>query len=102
LAIAACDEAVGKVINIGPGKGISVGELASTIFDICESSARIECDEQRIRPERSEVFKLICNSQRAKKILQWESQYPLRRGLEETVAWMRENLHRYKPNIYNV
>jgi NAD dependent epimerase/dehydratase len=102
LAIAACDEAVGQVINIGPGKGISVGELASTILEICESSARIECDEQRIRPEKSEVFKLICNNQRAKKILQWESRYSLREGLEKTAAWMRENLYRYKPNLYNV
>lgn len=102
LAIAACDEAVGQVINIGPGKGISVGQLASTILEICESSARIECDEQRIRPEKSEVFKLICNNQRAKKILQWEPRYSLREGLEKTTAWMRENLYRYKSNLYNV
>ncbi|ADJ29600.1 SDR family NAD(P)-dependent oxidoreductase [Nitrosococcus watsonii] len=101
-AIAACDAAIGKVINIGPGKGISVGDLVSAILGICDSSARIVCDERRIRPEKSEVFKLICDSERAKEILQWEPQYSLRQGLEETVRWMRENLSRYKPRIYNV
>jgi len=102
IAIARSDETNGQVINIGRGEGISIGELAQMILALCDSNATIKSTEERERPEKSEVQRLICGNSQAKALLGWAPQYSLREGLEETVAWMRENLKRYKPGLYNV
>jgi dTDP-glucose 4,6-dehydratase len=102
MAVAKSEKAAGKVINIGRGEGASVREVVQTILEICKSTAPVELDTQRVRPENSEVFRLICNATQAQELLGWQPQYSLRAGLEETVEWMRANLHRYKSDIYNL
>ena len=102
MAVAASDEAIGQVTNLGRGAGVSIGELAQTILDLCGSQARIEVEQQRMRPDASEVMQLICDNTRAREILGWSPQFSLEEGLDQTVAWMRDNLHRYKTTIYNL
>jgi len=102
LAVARTDAAVGTVTNIGRGEGISVGDLARLILELCGSEARIESEEERLRPDRSEVQQLVCGNQKARELLGWSPRYSLRQGLEMTVEWMRDNLERYKPDLYNL
>lgn len=102
VAVGASDQAVGRVTNIGSGEGISIGRLVELVLELCDSRARIEVDNNRVRPAASEIRKLTCNSAQAREILEWEPRYSLRQGLEATISWMKENRHRYKCNIYNV
>ncbi len=102
MAVANSDEALGQVINVGRGEGVTIGALAQLILDICGSKATIEVEKNRLRPEKSEVMELICDNSRARALLGWQPEYSLRQGLEETVAWMKEYLHKYKSDIYNL
>ena len=102
LAVAQTEGAVGTVTNIGRGEGISIGELADLILELCASDARIESQSERLRPDKSEVQRLICGNRKARDLLGWYPQHSLRQGLEATVEWMRANLERYKPGLYNV
>lgn len=102
LKVAESDRAVGEVINIGTGAGITIGELAEKIIGIVGKDIRIVRDAQRIRPEKSEVMELICDGRKAKELIGWEPQYTLEEGLREIIEWIRENLDLYKVGIYNV
>ena len=104
IAAASAENVVGKTINCGCGAGVSIGELARMILEICESKATIETDTERVRPENSEVMELICDNTLARELMGWEPKYSLQEGLAETVAWMRDNLDRYKDkaNVYNI
>lgn len=102
IKIAESSEAVGNVINIGFGKGITIEELAKKIIDLINPEIEIISDEKRIRPEKSEVMKLICNNQKAERLLSWKPQYSLDEGLKQTIEFIRKNLHLYKPDMYNV
>ena len=102
------DDAVGEVINIGSNYEISIGDTARLIAEVMDSEIEIETDEERIRPEKSEVNRLWADNSKAKKLLGWEPRYSgrngLKRGLQETVEWFTdpENLKRYKADIYNI
>jgi NAD dependent epimerase/dehydratase len=102
IAIANSNDSVGKVTNIGRGEGISVGDLARLILDLCNSSAEIVFDIQRERPEKSEVLQLVCDNTRAREGLGWQPKYSLRAGLERTIDWIGSNLEYYKWKIYNL
>jgi dTDP-glucose 4,6-dehydratase len=102
LAVAESEGAVGTVVNIGRGEGVSIGELAGLILQICGSDARVESQTERLRPDKSEVQRLVCGNRKAREVLGWFPQHSLREGLEATVEWMRANLDRYKANLYNL
>ncbi len=102
LAAAIAPEALGKTFNLGSGREISVGDLAQLIIQLTGSQAQIQCDEQRIRPEQSEVNRLLADNTRARQCLGWEPRVTLEEGLERTIAWMRDNLERYRPHVYTV
>jgi len=102
MAAALSKKAVGQVINLGRGEGITIGDLAHILLDICNVNARIGQDEMRVRPQKSEVMELICDNAKSRELLDWTPQYSLRQGLEETVSWLTENLHLYKSDMYNV
>ncbi len=72
------------------------------ILEVCNSSAKIETDPERVRPDKSEVFELICDSGQANELLGWKAGYCLRHGVEETVDWISAHLNQYKTDIYNV
>jgi NAD dependent epimerase/dehydratase len=102
IHIAEADNSVGEVINIGFGQGITIGELANKIMMLLNKKITIRCDDKRIRPEKSEVMKLICNNQKARDLTGWQPQYSLDQGLEETIEFIRNNLEMYKTDLYTV
>jgi len=107
-AIAECDAALGKVINIGSNYEISVGDTARAIADIMGRQIEFTSDEQRMRPSGSEVERLWADNRLARDLTGWVPEYGgldgLRRGLKETIDWFTEpsNLGRYKAGSYNI
>ncbi len=100
-AIANSDATSGEVTNIGRGSGISVGDLAALIAQLMGRDVRIECDETRVRPEASEVDRLISDPSKAKNLLGWTSRYELAEGLKATIDFISEHRALYKSEIYN-
>jgi NAD dependent epimerase/dehydratase len=99
-AIAECDAAVGRVVNIGRGEDISIGELVETIGRRLGRPIRVESESRRIRPAASEVERLLAGTDLARRLWGWEPKYSLERGLDETIGWVRENLHRFRVDAY--
>lgn len=102
MAIAEVKETVGEEINIATGREISIGELAAELIRQINPSAQIVCDEQRLRPEKSEVNRLLGSNDKIRTLTSWQPKYTLEEGLGETIAWIRENLNTYKTDIYNL
>jgi NAD dependent epimerase/dehydratase len=100
--------AVGQVINLGSAYEISVGDTARTVAELMNADIEIEVDADRLRPESSEVDRLLACNDRARQLLVWEPRYAghdgLRRGLAETITWFKQpsNLAGYKVDRYNV
>jgi NAD dependent epimerase/dehydratase len=103
-ALAKCDKAIGEVVNIGSNYEISIHDTLHLIKEIMNSEVRFITEEQRIRPQNSEVFRLWCDNSKIRALTGFEPSYPIRKGLEKTVEWFTqsENLAKYKANIYNV
>ena len=102
LAAARTDEAVGRVINLGRGTGISIGDLAAKILELCGSDANVACDETRVRPAASEVMELVCDNRVAKELLDWQPHVSLEEGLNRVIAFIRDHQELYKPELYSV
>jgi len=102
VQVALSDKSVGQVINIGHGKEISVGELAGKIMKLLGKDVDIVSDDQRIRPEKSEVERLLADNAKARELLGWAPKVSLDEGLQRTIAWIAENQGYYKSGIYNV
>ena len=97
-----CPQAVGELFNLGSGRSTSIGELAQAIIGRLGGGREIVSDDERVRPDASEVMELLCNSGKAKKILGWEPRVGLEEGLDRTIAYIRDHLHFYKPQLYTV
>lgn len=95
-------ELFGEVTNIGMNQEISIGDLAKSIMEIMNLSKPINLEEQRIRPEDSEVEHLRCDNTKITTKTPWRPRYELIQGLTETINWIKENLSFYKAEIYNV
>jgi NAD dependent epimerase/dehydratase len=93
LAVAACDRAVGSVVNIGSGREISIGDLVALLIHTTGSSAEVVVDPDRVRPAGSEVDRLLCDNTRAREWAGWTPQVSLEEGLRRTSDWVKENLH---------
>jgi dTDP-glucose 4,6-dehydratase len=100
IELGKCDEAIGKVINIGTGKDVSVEELVRKIFNQIGKRGEIEVEDRRIRPEQSEVMQLLADTRLAEKLFHWAPQYTLEDGLKETIEWYQRNLSRFKVGSY--
>lgn len=96
------EKTVGEEINIATMQEISIGALAEEIIRQINPAARILCDEERLRPEKSEVNRLLGDNTKIKELTNWSPRYTLEQGLRETIAWMERNLARYKTDIYNI
>lgn len=94
--------AVGQTIHLGSGREISIGDLARLIGRLAGGEVRIETDARRVRPENSEVDRLVADPARAREILGWSPRISLEDGLQATVEWIRANLDRYRPGSYVV
>jgi NAD dependent epimerase/dehydratase len=104
LKIAECDELIGHEVNIATQSEISVGDLAQQLINQINPSAKIITDTIRLRPEKSEVFRLFGSNEKLKSFTDWSQKYTLAEGLNETIEWFskKENLQQYKSDIYNV
>jgi dTDP-glucose 4,6-dehydratase len=102
IEIAKCDNTIGEEINIASQKEISIGELAQELINQINPDAKITIEDQRLRPEKSEVNRLIGSNEKIKKLTNWEPNYSLEKGLEETIKFLKDNLEKYKTDIYNI
>ena len=100
IELSKCSKAVGKVVNIGTGRDISIKELVKKILDQMGKGGEIKVEGRRIRPEKSEVMQLIADIGFAKKLFKWAPRYTLEDGLRETIEWYRKNLSRFKVGSY--
>ncbi len=96
------DKTIGEEINIATQKEISIGELAKEIIEQINSNAKIICEEERLRPEKSEVNRLLGCNKKILELTDWTPKYSLQQGIQETIAWIKENLKSYKADIYNL
>ncbi|MDK2801358.1 MAG: hypothetical protein PWQ70_2977, partial [Clostridiales bacterium] len=90
------ESSVGEVINLGSGREISIGNLANLIAGLIGEKIEIEVDLQRIRPEKSEVERLLCDSTKARELTGWKPRYSLEEGLKATISWLKEHMQYYK------
>ena len=102
LAIAEADALLGEVTNIGNGKAIRIGDLAEKLVAMINPDAKIVCRDSRVRPEGSEVMKLICGHEKAKTLAHWQPRVSLEQGLQETIDFMRDHQHLFDPNTYTL
>lgn len=92
----------GEVINIGMNEEISIGDLIRKISSLMNTEVNVSIDDVRIRPENSEVERLVCDNRKIKKLTRWEPKYNLENGLIETIEWIYKNVSYYKSDIYNI
>lgn len=102
IAIAESDKTIGQEINIATQQEISIGDLAREIIRQINPAASIICDEERLRPEKSEVNRLLGSNKKIKELTNWTAAYTFAEGIHETIEWIRQNINVYKTDIYNV
>lgn len=104
VELAHCEKAVGLTVNLGSNYEISIGDTLHVIRELMGSDVEFVVDEARIRPEKSEVFRLWCDNTLVNELIGYKPRYSIREGLAATIQWFTEpkNLARYKTNIYNV
>ncbi len=102
IAIANCDKALGEEINIATGEEISIGDLASELIRQINPNAIITTDENRLRPEKSEVNRLLGCCKKLQSLTDFKAAYTFEQGLSETIEFLKGNLSQYKTDIYNV
>ncbi|MDD7147401.1 MAG: NAD-dependent 4,6-dehydratase LegB [Lachnospiraceae bacterium] len=100
--IAKSDRTIGEEINIATQQEISIGDLANELIRQINPNAKIVCETQRTRPEKSEVNRLLGSNEKIKRLTDWTPQYTFEQGLAETIEWIRNNMGSYKTDIYNV
>jgi NAD dependent epimerase/dehydratase len=102
MLIGECDAAVGSVTNIGTGKGVTVEDVIDCCAKLAGQPPRVEVDDSRIRPQQSEVERLVCDNSKAAALLPWQPQYSLEAGLAETLEFVRANAKSYQPQRYAI
>ena len=104
IAIAETESTIGEEINIASQQEISIGQLAREIIAQINPAASIVSDDIRLRPEKSEVERLLGSNEKIRRLTGWQPEYTLKQGIRETIEWFKdkENLRRYKWNVYNV
>jgi NAD dependent epimerase/dehydratase len=102
VAIAECSATSGKTLNIGSGTEISIRKLVEVIFELIGTKGEAAVEEQRLRPEASEVERLCANSAALNQLTGWKSKVPLREGLARTIEWIGRNLGTYTIGSYSI
>jgi NAD dependent epimerase/dehydratase len=100
IAIAGCDAALGRAVNIGRGEDISIGDLVQMIGRRLGRSITVETDQERYRPAASEVERLLAGTALAQSLWGWKPAYSLEEGLDETITWVRDHLDRFRVESY--
>ena len=102
LAAAACPAALGRTINLGSGREISIGALAEMIASLVGRRVEIQSDAQRVRPAASEVERLLADHKLATELLGWQPKVALEEGLTRTIDWIQEHSGEFRPSVYHV
>lgn len=102
IAMYESDKTIGQEINIATQKEISIGQLAEELIRQINPNARIICDEQRLRPEKSEVNRLLGCNKKILELTDWKPAYTFEEGLAETIEFLKHNMDKYKVDIYNL
>lgn len=100
ILIAESPRTVGETVNVGSNYEISIGAVAETVASLIGREIEVVTDSNRLRPEKSEVERLWCDNTRARHLLGWSPDVPLKEGLSRTIAWFREHLDFYSPGQY--
>jgi NAD dependent epimerase/dehydratase len=101
LAIAGSDAALGQTVNAGAGSGITIGDLAARILSLMGKKLPIVVEEDRLRPDTSEVFELVCDNRKAAAVMGWTPTVKLEAGLSESIDFVRSHPDLFKPGIYS-
>ena len=102
IKIAESENSIGEEINIGSGFEISIGDLAEKIVSLVGKEVKLIKDEKRVRPEKSEVERLLADNSKARKLLGWSPRVGLDAGLKMTIEWIKDHPDSYKPDTYNM
>lgn len=102
MHIAACTENNGEVVNVGSGRCVTIGETLDTVLNILGENIPVEVEQQRVRPEKSEVMVLQCDYTKATTLFGYTPQYSLEDGLRDTIRAIESQLHHYKTELYTV
>ncbi len=101
LALAVCREAEGEVVNIGSGQESSIAQVVEMLAELTGRKAVVESEAARLRPERSEVSRLLADTSKMRRLTGWQSRVPLREGLQRTVEWIARNPQAFHPGRYH-
>lgn len=103
IVVGLSDKVLGQAVNLGMGNGQTIGSIAKTILHILgKQNTPIKQDTARIRPEKSEVMRLISDNTKAREICGWSPNYSFEQGLSQTIEWIKKNLNRYRPDRYTL
>ncbi len=102
IKISQTEATIGEEINIATQNEISIGYLAQELINQINPSAKIVCDEQRLRPEKSEVNRLLGSNKKILELTNWKPCYTFEQGLSETITFLKNNIDKYKTDVYNI
>lgn len=102
ISIYQSEQTIGEEINIASQKEISIGYLTQELVHQINPNAKVVCDEERVRPEKSEVSRLLGCNEKILRLTDWKPQYSLKSGLRDTIDFFERNLDKYKVNMYNI
>lgn len=102
IKMAESKKTTGKTINTGSGSGITIGDLADIIIKRINPNISITCENERVRPEKSEVMQLLCDNRLAWELAGWKPECSLEKGLTQTIDWMKNHISSYKAGLYTV
>jgi NAD dependent epimerase/dehydratase len=102
IKFAGSKKTIGRTVNTGSGRGVTIGELADIIINKVNPKAKVVCEQKRVRPEKSEVMELLCDNRLARELAGWKPAHTLEDGLDLTIGWMKEHLASYKSGVYTV
>ena len=100
ISIAGCETAIGRIVNIGRGEDISIGELVELIGRRLGRAITVRSEQERHRPPKSEVERLLAGTALAQSLWGWKPRYSLEAGLDETIEWMRNHIDRFRVDAY--
>lgn len=102
IKAANAENVYGEEINLGTGCEVTIGELAQMIISLVNRKVEIQLDANRLRPEKSEVLRLLSDNRKAKRLLDWSPTVDIKQGLQKTVDWIAEHLDLYRPGRYEL
>ncbi|MEX2226650.1 MAG: SDR family NAD(P)-dependent oxidoreductase [Dehalococcoidia bacterium] len=102
VAVGAASDAIGEVVNLGSGSEVSIRDVVRKVGEIIGRELTVEGDDQRMRPKKSEVSRLLSDSSKAQRLAGWRPEVSLDEGLRRTTDWVRDHIDLFRPKEYAV